>query len=208
MIHRDCKGAEITEWMCLSKEALFGVCDAETRRAGQIVKAIYLMDFRYGSLLSHGGEFKEAMRVASKTTELFYPQLLLRTVVYKIPFGIGTILSIALKLFPSSVREKLVICDEGSRTKSGPWTAEALNIAMEDIPSYLGGTCECEMGCVRGVPNNQSGAVTEAEAWARHGTMADWSLFIGGRTIDRNKSRSAAAVPAAGATAQAAKAAK
>lgn len=70
-----------------------------------------------------------------------------------------SLLQLAKPLVSKNTWEKVSVC-----TASRPWgEAEisrcpfvAENVSLESLPSYLGGSCSCEGGCVKGFPNEMT----------------------------------------------------
>lgn len=167
---------EVTEWATLSKEAIFGVVDRETRKRGKLVKMVGLMDMKGAGLSSFNAKMNSAMTRSGKESELYYPQLLKKSVIFNMPSIIAAIASTLLKLLPSSLQEKILICNEHSDEGIQRFCREMLHIDINDLPSYLGGKCECADGCVPSVPNAQSERLTVEEVKSRK--PFTWAEFM------------------------------
>lgn len=155
---------EAYRYMLLIKEVQYAFCDRVSREQGRIVKVITLMDFK-GVTWANASDkrFFAAMGRASKDSENFYPQLQGITVMLNLPMWMRAVVAIAKPFMSKRSLEKLRFC--GGKTRKSPLgdcpVADKL-LDPADLPSFLGGTCNCAGGCVGGISNEHTHPVTPA----------------------------------------------
>lgn len=88
---------------------------------------------------------------------LVYPQLVETTVLVNTPGWFSWIFSIVKLFLSKRTLSKFKPCkgDTDGDVTACPYIRE--HIAVENLPSYLGGTCVCEDGCVYGCANKIEG---------------------------------------------------
>lgn len=142
-------------------------CDAQTRKEGRLVKAINVLDFQ-GASLSRGNDsrFSKLLGESSKLNEKLFPQLQGSTIMVNVPpfFMFG--FNLLKPLMSKRALEKVVFCpgkNSGKPISACPYLSNYLNI--DNVPTFLGGNCNCPGGCIGNVPNSQtlplSGITTE-----------------------------------------------
>jgi hypothetical protein len=157
---------QIYEYFCFSKEYIFHLMDARSRRTGRLIKAVGVMDMKGATMFGGMSQpFFKGMGKAQKEGELRYPQFQDITILINNPTWLNVVLSIAKVFVSKRTFEKLKTCP--GRTSTGdirtcPYVAA--NFDLDSIPTFLGGTCTCPHkappgvdmtigACCRGFPN-------------------------------------------------------
>ena len=141
--------------------------DKETRKQGRLLKAITVLDFQ-GFSVARGNDsrFAKIIGESSKLSEKLFPQLLGATVFINVPRFLYWSINLIKPLMSKRAVEKMAFCPGNVvSTKSiteCPYLTK--NLALEDVPSFLGGKCNCPGGCIAGVPNSQPAPINEIDA--------------------------------------------
>lgn len=95
-----------------------------------------------------------AFSESSKTAEKVFPQLIQTNAMVNSPSWFGWLFAIVKLFLPKRTLEKIRRC--GGDTGSGdiascPFVQK--HFAVDAVPSYIGGKCACEGGCIPGAPN-------------------------------------------------------
>ena len=149
--------AEMVRWTSLQKEIAFLQCDRVTRETGRLVKLIVINDFKGTPFRKPPAKWMNAFAESSKIAEKIYPQLVETTVMVNTPGWFKWVFAF-IKLFLSKrTLEKFKACRgdiENGDIQKCPYIQS--HIAVMNTPSYLGGKCECEGGCVPGLSNHNA----------------------------------------------------
>lgn len=147
---------QVTEWATFRKEALFWRCDEITRRTGRLTKVLYVIDMQHSNIVQdiRGGR---AFGASTKLSDFLHPQLIDRTVIMHPPATFRLLFMFGKRFASAKSIEKICVCrgvrNRGKDISSCPFVADRL--AIEDVPSFLGGTCRCVDGrCICGIPND------------------------------------------------------
>lgn len=146
---------DIVEEMTLKKEECFLLCDAQTRKTGRLTKEIVIMDFANQGWFYPSQALIQSQNDASAISKLLYPQLLDKVIILNAPWFFKQLWKIATMVLSESLTSKVGMC--GGTIVPGelgkcPWASK--NLALEDMPTFVGGTCSCPGGCVGDVPND------------------------------------------------------
>jgi hypothetical protein len=141
----------------MAKEVAFRQCDRVTRETGRLTKLIIVNDLRNKTSAKPDSKVMKAMSESSHLSEFLYPQLVEATIAVNAG-PLTNLMFKAAKLFVSKrAMSKFKVCHADTLTgdiKDCPYASK--HIAIENIPSYLGGTCRCDGGCIVGMKNDQT----------------------------------------------------
>lgn len=133
---------EVAEWLLLSKEIQWHICDQHTRKTRKLTKMISVVDLQGFSLGGSDRRFFKALGESSKASAKCYPQLLGKSVLMNPPSFFGWMFKAFSVFQPKSAREKTALCPvKGSANKSAadcPWLSRMDGVGS--IPPFLGGT--------------------------------------------------------------------
>lgn len=145
---------EMLRFNNLQKEQAWIICDRVTRQTGRLVKLTIINDFRGMKFQRPPQKWMKAFGDSSKIAEKVYPQLVETTVMLNTPTWFNMMMKVVKFFLSKRLMEKFRMCngdtDSGDITQC-PYVRNHINV--DDIPSYLGGKCECKGGCVFGLPN-------------------------------------------------------
>ncbi|KAI9329093.1 CRAL-TRIO domain-containing protein [Obelidium mucronatum] len=139
----------------------------EIERASQetqtLVKAVSVIDLQhFNPARGNDMRFFRVLGESSKLSEKMFPQFLGRSIMVNAPSPLVWAFNSILKpLLSKKTAEKTVFCPGKTSGKSivaCPYLSRYL--VLENIPSFLGGTCNCKGGCIGGVPNSQTSPIT------------------------------------------------
>ncbi|KAI8802260.1 CRAL-TRIO domain-containing protein [Cladochytrium replicatum] len=134
-------------------------CDAATRKSGKLVKLIVVNDFQHAKMLGADSRFFKGLGIASKRSEVYYPQLLGIQVMINPPSWMNMVFPIAKLFMSKRTLDKIKVCpgivNSGTDLTKCPFLNQYLK--ADDFPTFLGGNCTCSEkgGCVRGVENDR-----------------------------------------------------
>lgn len=146
---------ELIRYTHLQKEWAWRQCDAVTRETGRLTKLIVANDFTGMRFQRPPKKWMAAFSESSKLAEKMYPQLVETTAMVHCPSWMKWIFSFVKLFLSKRTLSKFRTCPGGDDVSACPFVRS--KIAVEHLPTYLGGTCECEDGCVRGLPNFPEG---------------------------------------------------
>ncbi|KAJ3062337.1 hypothetical protein HDU98_001785 [Podochytrium sp. JEL0797] len=155
---------DVLNFMISNNIKIMKACDKASREQQKIVKAIGVIDFLHISRVPDSRFFK-ILGESSKMSEKMFPQLMGKNIYVNAPSAVVWTFGTVLKpLLSKKTVEKTVFCP-GKGSKKGiaecPYLARYLD--LENVPSFLGGGCECNDGCcIGGMPNSQTTPVTVA----------------------------------------------
>jgi len=154
---------QLTDWFMFKKEQTFLICDEATRRTGKLVKVVVLNDatgvpglWELTQLVRNNG-LMTALGDSSKLSESVYPQLVATSVIMNPPGFVRALFKLVRVFMSASLMEKVKLCGGdiiNGDIKDCPMATKL--VPLENIPSFLGGECNCEGGCVASIPNDQS----------------------------------------------------
>jgi hypothetical protein len=156
---------ELTRFFIFDKEVIHTLCDIATKKNGFITKALYVMDGANLGVLDANRKFFKAMGDSSKVSEFLHPQLVQRQCVINAASSFKAILKIASVFLSKKTLDRFVICKGFDLDKSAalcPYASKWIRDVSE-LPTFCGGTCNCEGGCVGGVPNDFMGHKIDRE---------------------------------------------
>ncbi|KAI9333611.1 CRAL-TRIO domain-containing protein [Obelidium mucronatum] len=124
-----------------------------------LVKAVTVIDFQHlNPARGTDMRFFRVIGESSKLSEKMFPQLLGRFIMMNAPSPLVWVVNSILKPFLSKKTvEKIVFCPgkmSGKSITACPYLSQYLS--LENVPSFLGGNCNCKGGCIGGVPNSQT----------------------------------------------------
>eukprot|EP01134_Creolimax_fragrantissima_P000927 CFRG0927T1 len=148
---------QIFEILIFQKEQAYNMCDIRSRETGYLTKMTTINDFSGLSLLrAKDKKFMKALSESAKLAEYVHPQLMDKGVMINVNKVVQMLFSLLKMVMPRKTVAKMTICGASdTRTQNislCPWVRE--NIEIVNVPTFLGGKCECPGGCVRGVPND------------------------------------------------------
>ena len=149
------------------------------------------MDFAHQGWFYPSQSLIQSQNDASAVSKLLYPQLLDKVVILNAPWFFKQLWLLATSVLSTSLTSKVGMCQgtiEPGKIGDCPWASKRFR--AEDMPTFVGGTCECEGGCIGDVPNDHSiviGSdivVQEEEEWdeeedGEEGAPADAGWFGG-----------------------------
>ncbi|KAI8909154.1 CRAL-TRIO domain-containing protein [Gorgonomyces haynaldii] len=156
---------DVVLWMILNRLNNMDYCDRETRKRNKIVKCISVLDFQ-GFSLTRGNDsrFSKIIGDTSKISEKIFPQLLGKSVFVNVPSYFMFVLNLIKPLMSKKTVEKMTFCPgqlSGKPISACPYLR--MYLKLEDVPSFLGGQCNCPGGCVGGAPNSLKTPIAEID---------------------------------------------
>lgn len=140
----------LQKYLC---EAAMQFCDAETRRRGYLVKLYIVNDMAGASpnpLVLR--KISTVTGETSKRNEFLYPQMLGKYVIVNAPWGFATLFGMVKPLISKASVEKVhihgALGPDSSRIAAKDMPLPFVGDDAAVLPSFLGGRCECEGGCV------------------------------------------------------------
>jgi hypothetical protein len=126
-----------------------------TRETGRLTKQIVIVDLANLGWFVPSQTLITSQNDASNIAKSLYPQLLEKVIIINAPWFMAQLWKIATMVLSESLTGKASMCGgtiaEGELMKC-PYASKNINIA--DLPTFVGGTCNCKGGCVGGVPND------------------------------------------------------
>jgi hypothetical protein len=147
---------ELARFFIFDKEVVYTLCDLATRKNGFLTKAMYVMDGANLGIMDANRKFFKAMGESSKISEFLHPQLVQRQCVINASSSFKAVLKMASVFLSKKTLERFVMCSGFDLDKSAadcPYASRWIS-DMSALPTFCGGTCSCEGGCVGGVPND------------------------------------------------------
>jgi len=145
---------KMIQFLVFQKEICYIKCDELTRKNRKITKILTINDINGVSLFSTDKRFFKALGDSSKIADNLFPQLLEKNIMMNPPTIFKIVMSIATVFMSKKSLSKMTLCKgntESQNISKCPFATKSIN--EEDIPSFLGGKCVCEKGCVGGVDN-------------------------------------------------------
>lgn len=147
--------------MMLNRVSPMHYCDIMTRKERRLFKVYTIMDMTNASAMNMAAmadrRFMKIIGQSSKDAEKLFPQLLGKSIILNMPFFFKTVMSVVKPLMSKRAVEKMVFCNGGSSGQpitECPFLSSFLDVA--DVPTFLGGKCNCSGGCIPGTPNSQT----------------------------------------------------
>jgi len=139
----------------LQKEHAFLECDRVTRETGRLTKFTLVTDFRGMKFQRPDNRIMNSFSESSKLAEKIYPQLVETTVLTNAPSWSSWVIKLCRLFISKRTMEKFRLCTADSRAGDAtqcPYLKERFD--MDAVPTFLGGNCECEKGCIWGLSND------------------------------------------------------
>ena len=156
---------ELTRFFIFDKEVVHTLCDLATKKTGVLVKALYVMDGANLNVWDANRKFFKAMGDSSKVSEFLHPQLVQRQCVINAASSFKAVLKVASVFLSKKTLDRFVICKGFDLDKSAaqcPYASKWIRDVSE-LPTFCGGSCNCEGGCVGGVANDFMGHKIDAK---------------------------------------------
>lgn len=173
---------KMVSWYNYFNEIAFQYCEAQTRRLGYFVKVITLQDLNGIGFVQEQRFFK-AMGTSSKMNEWLFPQLIGKTILLNSPCWFNLAFAAASKVMSPKSMEK--VCNHQEPLISDSETSRLVG-TRETLPTFLGGLCQCEVGCIGKIPNAVT-VMRNREEGANHPHML--SAFRGLPRVDDSSSQ-------------------
>ncbi|KAA8499100.1 SEC14-like protein 5 [Porphyridium purpureum] len=156
-----CGADHITMFQSFNNACLYRIIDRITRETGKLVKVTMLNDMRGMRLGAMDRAFFKASGAASHLSELFFPQLLERTVAINTPAFMSMVFKVAKTFVSKGLIEKFQMHSGDLHT----WQDPATGLSADDVfdfkqlPRFVVGS-NCELHdplepCIPPVPNEQ-----------------------------------------------------
>lgn len=157
---------DVLNYMVMNRELTVKYCDELTKKERRLVKAYSCLDFQ-GASATRGQDsrFTRIIGDSSKLSEKMYPQLLGKSIFLNIPTAFRWVFNLIKPLMSKRAVEKMVFCPANSSGKpisDCPFVSKILSI--ENVPTFLGGKCNCPGGCIGGIPNSQTTPINAVDA--------------------------------------------
>jgi len=137
------------------KEIAWIQCDKITRETRILTKMLTMNDLKGGNMSKIDRRFFRALGDSSKVSEYLYPQLLETMLILNPPIIFKAVFAIAKMFMSKGFLDKVKVCKGDTRSQKIEKCPHAMQyMKFEDLPTFLGGTCECEGGCIGGVANS------------------------------------------------------
>ena len=151
---------EIVLHMILFRMRMMHHCHVESKKRGRLVKTISVLDFQ-NTRFTLDSRFAKLTGETSKLTEQLFPQLLGKSIFINVPTYILWTINLIKPLMSKRAVEKMTFCpalQSGKDLSACPFVSKF--IKAEDVPTFLGGKCQCTDGCIGGIPNSQTTPVS------------------------------------------------
>ncbi|KAI8620406.1 CRAL-TRIO domain-containing protein [Chytriomyces sp. MP71] len=155
--------ADVLNFMILNRLQVLADCDAASRKQDKLIKFITVLDMQGMSLSKiPDSRFLKVLGESSKMSEKMFPQLLGKTIYANAPSWMAWAFNTALKpLISQKTAAKTVFCPgktSGKSISDCPYMTRYLQTS--EMPTFMGGRCDCPGGCIGGVPNSQTTPIT------------------------------------------------
>ncbi|CRG93876.1 sec14-like cytosolic factor or phosphatidylinositol/phosphatidylcholine transfer protein, putative [Plasmodium gallinaceum] len=145
----------LVDYIVYSNEHEFIVCNEQTKKSNVLCRTYRFIDLKGFMLKKFDRRFLRVFANTSKLSEFLHPQLVGKTYLINAPSYIRITIE-TLKTFGISKRtlNKLEIPKiiAGREPADCDWFT--LLVHKDDIPTYFGGNCRCENGCIPGFEND------------------------------------------------------
>jgi hypothetical protein len=137
----------VEEYLLMTKEEDYLICDRKTRESRKLVKMVSIIDMHDYGLFDGGGDrrFAKALGQTSNVSSDLYPQLLAKTIVVNTPTFISFVVRM-MKLFMSertfSKIAFLPVCGHGEPPSSGRIEDMIPNISSGALPDFFNGALD------------------------------------------------------------------
>ncbi|ANQ09071.1 Sec14-like cytosolic factor [Plasmodium coatneyi] len=144
----------LIDYIVYSNEHEFVVCNENTKKHNFICRTFRFIDLKGFMLKKFDRRFLRVFANTSKLSEFLHPQLVGKTYLINAPSYIRITIE-TLKTFGISRRtlNKLEIPKIISNKEPADCEWFSVLVDKNNIPSYLGGKCRCENGCIPGFKN-------------------------------------------------------
>lgn len=151
----------LIDYIVYSNEHEFLVCNEQTKKSKKLCRTFRFIDLRGFMLKTFDRRFLKVFARTSKLSEFLHPQLVGQTYLINAPGYIRVTIE-TLKTFGISKRtlNKLIIPQIAANTQPADCEWFCSLVRKEDIPTYLGGYCLCENGCIPGFENSLETALS------------------------------------------------
>eukprot|EP00123_Amoebidium_parasiticum_P008631 comp18926_c1_seq1/m.21125 comp18926_c1_seq1/g.21125 ORF comp18926_c1_seq1/g.21125 comp18926_c1_seq1/m.21125 type:complete len:142 (-) comp18926_c1_seq1:39-464(-) len=125
-------------------------------KTGLLTKSSNILDFRFTSIFTaRDPNIERIISQSGKISENLYPQLVHQNIFYNLHYFLNFFIGILQNFLSRKMAEKVVCCPTHSDSPDIQ-SCEFVNGHFElcNLPTFLGGTCDCVGGCVPGVPND------------------------------------------------------
>ncbi|CRH00838.1 sec14-like cytosolic factor or phosphatidylinositol/phosphatidylcholine transfer protein, putative [Plasmodium relictum] len=145
----------LIDYIVYSNEHEFIVCNEQTKRNNMLCRTFRFIDLKGFMLKKFDRRFLRVFANTSKLSEFLHPQLVGKTYLINAPSYIRITIE-TLKAFGISKRtlNKLEIPKVVPSKEPADCDWFSLLVHKDDIPTYLGGNCKCENGCIPGFEND------------------------------------------------------
>uniref|UniRef100_A0A0G4F386 CRAL-TRIO domain-containing protein n=1 Tax=Chromera velia CCMP2878 TaxID=1169474 RepID=A0A0G4F386_9ALVE len=146
------KRATVSDYVTFKNLQSLQICDILTRETGRFHKVINIVDGSHMSFSRMDRSFLGAVGEASKRGDFLTPQLLKKQVIMDPPGFFSVLFSIAKVVKSKKTLEKIHVHSNTNGKKKDASKCPAVKaegiISTETLPSFLGGSCRCEGGCI------------------------------------------------------------
>ena len=146
---------QLRQFFIYDKEVGFWECDRLSRESGKITKMMGILDFTNVSLFGNDNRFFAAMGDSSKTSDKLHPQLVQRMIAINTGSAIQLLYQVGKMFMSERTFAHLAVCtgfDKSLGASACPYAKLWVNV--DDLPTFAGGKCNCEGGCLPGLPND------------------------------------------------------
>jgi hypothetical protein len=150
-------------YLMRNNELWYSLLDTITRKTRRLTKVVLLIDRQYATfsvskfLTGRSFEFVKVQGSVSKLNEILYPQFILKTIIVNVPSFAVNVWNAIKKFFSTKVVNKLVFITAEIPEKFVKHPEISNLISKLDLPTFWGGDCNCENGCIFGVSNALKG---------------------------------------------------
>jgi hypothetical protein len=154
---------DVLVYMTLSRAKQLKYCDEMTRKEGRLVKVISVLDLQgFSPTRGNDSRFQRVLGEGSKLSERLFPQLLGISVMVNSSKVFIIAFNVIKHIMSKKTVEKTRFCpgkNSGKGVEHCPFLSKHMRV--EDIPTFLGGQCNCLPGCIAGIPNSQTSPLNE-----------------------------------------------
>eukprot|EP01091_Cochliopodium_minus_P000337 TRINITY_DN10328_c0_g1_i1.p1 TRINITY_DN10328_c0_g1~~TRINITY_DN10328_c0_g1_i1.p1 ORF type:complete len:276 (-),score=68.95 TRINITY_DN10328_c0_g1_i1:20-847(-) len=140
---------EMSLHLVFQRELCYRKCDELTRKNKKLTKMVMINDMHGFSMFSGDKRFLKSLGDTSKIADNLYPQLVDKNVIINPPTIFKVLFSVVSLFMSKKSLSKITIC-KGNITKKNmgkcPYASKI--VKEEDLPKFVGGTCDCKDGCL------------------------------------------------------------